>query len=150
SAEESAGICFLHEEDYPLSEFTDRIQDVYDRLLEVGGFSAYFVHDDFWNFGYWNEDTESHLEACENLMEELLAFIPDKKGTILDVACGKGATTRYLLNYYEPGQVTGINISENQLKVCRKNAPGCTFLVMDAATMDFQDHSFDSLICVEA
>ena len=83
-------------------------------------------------------------------MEELLAFIPEKKGTILDVACGKGATTRYLLKYFVPQNVTGINISEQQLQVCRKNAPGCTFLLMDAAQMDFPDHCFDNMICVEA
>ncbi len=41
-------------------------------------------------------------------MEKLMAFIPEKNGTILDVACGKGATTRYLLKYYTPENVTGI------------------------------------------
>ena len=29
-------------------------------------------------------------------MEKLLSFIPKKQGQILDVACGLGATTRYL------------------------------------------------------
>ena len=37
-----------------------------------------------------------------------MAFVPEKNGTILDVACGKGATTRYLLKYYTPENVTGI------------------------------------------
>jgi ubiquinone/menaquinone biosynthesis C-methylase UbiE len=83
-------------------------------------------------------------------MEELLAFIPRKDGTILDVACGKGATTRYLLNYYPTSSVTAINISEKQLEWCRSRAPRCRFLLMSATEMEFGDASFDNVICVEA
>jgi ubiquinone/menaquinone biosynthesis C-methylase UbiE len=49
---------------------------------------------------------------------KLLAFVPEKQGTILDVARGKGATTRHLLKYFKPENVTGINISEKQLARC--------------------------------
>jgi ubiquinone/menaquinone biosynthesis C-methylase UbiE len=83
-------------------------------------------------------------------MEKLLSFIPKKQGHILDVACGRGATTRYLLKYFKPAHVTGINIGEQQLQICRKNAPSCTFLRMDATALEFRDNSFDNIICVEA
>jgi len=83
-------------------------------------------------------------------MEMLLAFIPAKTGTILDVACGMGATTRYLLNYYRGDDVTGINISEKQLNTCRTNAPACRFLLMNATDLRFDDCSFDNVICVES
>jgi MPBQ/MSBQ methyltransferase len=83
-------------------------------------------------------------------MEKLLAFLPKKEGTILDVACGKGATTRYLLRYFKSENVTGINISEKQLARCRENAPGCTFLLMSATELKFADESFDNISCVEA
>jgi glyoxylase-like metal-dependent hydrolase (beta-lactamase superfamily II)/ubiquinone/menaquinone biosynthesis C-methylase UbiE len=105
---------------------------------------------DFHNFGYWTIETKTQQQACENLMEMLLAFIPSKTGTILDVACGKGATTRYLLNYYRGDDVTGINISEKQLNTCRTNAPACRFLLMNATDLRFDDCSFDNVICVES
>jgi MPBQ/MSBQ methyltransferase len=105
---------------------------------------------DFANYGYWDRHTWTYKEACENLMEHLLAFLPEKKGAILDVACGKGATTRYLLNYYSPKDVTGINVSVKQLERCKVNAPGCAFVLMDAAKMAFKDSSFDAIICMEA
>ena len=95
--------------------------------------------------GYWDETTRNKVEACENLMEKLLAFLPKKEGTILDVACGKGATTRYLLRYFKSENVTGINISEKQLARCRENAPGCTFLLMSATELKFADESFDNI-----
>ena len=105
---------------------------------------------DFANYGYWTPETITHHDACENLMEKLLAGIPKRNGNILDVACGKGATTRHLLKYYNPEDVTGINISEKQLERCRMNAPGCTFLLMSATELNFPDNSFYNVICVEA
>ena len=118
---------------------------MYDRLVD-----EYSHGSSFHNFGFWDENTRNAKEASENLMEKLLAFIPKKRGNILDVACGKGATTRYLLQYYVPSDVTGINISEKQLATCRKNAPSCGFLLMDAVDLGFVDGSFDNIICVEA
>jgi MPBQ/MSBQ methyltransferase len=110
----------------------------------------YYQGSDFINFGYWTPTTANQREACENLMEKLLAFIPEKKGTILDVACGKGATTRHLLRYYPPSGVTAVNVSTKQLEAGRKNAPGCGFALMDAVRLGFGAETFDNLICVEA
>jgi ubiquinone/menaquinone biosynthesis C-methylase UbiE len=120
------------------------------RFSGSGVIREYYSHSDFWNFGYWFEDTRSQEEACENLMEKLLAFIPEKKGTILDVACGKGATTRYLLRYYQPSEVTGIDIWQSRLETAKLNAPGCALLQMDAAKLGFGNSVFDNIICVEA
>lgn len=110
----------------------------------------YYEGSDFFNYGYWEPGIDSQPAACENLVNKLLDFIPDKQGRILDVGCGLGATTRMLLQYYPPANVVGINIDENQLATARQNAPGCTFLLMDAASLKFDDASFDNIICVEA
>ncbi|MPZ49234.1 MAG: methyltransferase domain-containing protein [Dehalococcoidia bacterium] len=112
--------------------------------------SAFFGHSDYYNYGYSTNETDSQHQACENLMKTLLDRIPEKSGTILDVACGLGASTRHLLNYYQPTEVTAINISDRQLERARQNAPGCRFLNMDAAKLDFPDNSFDNILCVES
>jgi len=109
-----------------------------------------FAGSGFHNYGYWAPGVRSQVEACEQLMERLLDFIPAKEGTILDVACGKGGTTRYLLRYYDPAAVTGVNISAKQLDSCRELAPDCTFLEMNATDLRFADCSFDNIVCVEA
>jgi MPBQ/MSBQ methyltransferase len=105
---------------------------------------------EFLNWGYWTEDTKSVGEACENLMEKLLELIPEKKGKILDVACGKGATTKYLTRFYKQNDITGINISREQLKICEAKLPECHFVYMNAVNLEFDDESFDNIICVEA
>jgi len=128
----------------------DQINQVYDQVMYDDLYREYWGNSDFVNFGWWEKGTREQKEACEALMEKLLAFIPEKKGTILDAACGKGATTRHLLKYYPPEAVTGINISEKQLETCRLNAPGCRFILMNAAELQFEDASFDNIISVEA
>ncbi len=126
------------------------INQVYDQAMYDPLFREYWGNSDFVNFGYWAPGTRDQKEACENLMEKLLAFLPGKTGTILDAACGKGATTRHLLRYYAPEAVTRINISEKQLATCAANAPGCRFLLMNAADLKFEDGTFDNVLCVEA
>src|SRR5262245_34335649 len=128
----------------------DQINQVYDQVMYDDLYREYWGNSDFVNFGWWEKGTREQKEACEALMEKLLAFIPEKKGTILDAACGKGATTRHLLKYYPPEAVTGINISEKQLETARDNAPGCRFILMNAAELQFEDASFDNIISVEA
>lgn len=128
----------------------EHINRLYDSTMYNESRSAYWPEGDFFNFGFWDADAKSPREASENLMERLLDFIPEKKGRILDVACGKGATTRYLLKYYSPSAVTGINISEKQLETCKSNAPECRFLLMSATALAFEDNTFDNMVCVEA
>jgi MPBQ/MSBQ methyltransferase len=120
----------------------------YDEIIFNPAICGYM--GEFLNYGYWDENTPDQKIACGNLMEKLLALIPDKTGNILDVACGKGGTTRHLLKYYQPQNVTGINISERQLEAAQANAPGCTFLLMNATDLAFPDASFNNIICVEA
>ncbi len=126
----------------------------YDRVMYVESILAphgeYFGGSYFANYGYWNPETESARESCENLMEKLLTFLPEKEGSILDVACGLGATTRHLTKHFSAENITAVDISEKNLETGRKNAPGVTFLCMDATKLEFPDSCFDAIISVEA
>lgn len=126
------------------------IDDGYEQRMLDALTQEYYDGSDFYNFGYWEESTRSQKEASENLVEKLLAFIPEKRGKIVDVACGLGATTRHLLKHYRPEQIMGINISPAQLQRSRHNVPGCSFLAMDAITLAFESEAIDAVICVEA
>jgi len=127
-----------------------RLLSLYSKWMTDPTLAEFFGHSDYCNYGYSTNEATTQREACDKLVEKLLAAIPEKKGTVLDVACGQGATTRRLLNYYQPPDVTGINISDWQLDRARQNAPGCLFLNMDAAQLEFPDASFANIICVEA
>ena len=122
----------------------------FDRIILNSSTRELYDLEPFFNVGYWEEDTENQKQACFNLMEKLLAFIPNKQGNILDVGCGLGATTKYLNKYYSPQNVIGINISPQQLKQAKIYASNCQFILMDAVQMAFEDNTFENIICVEA
>src|SRR5579859_8059393 len=104
----------------------------------------------FLNVGYWKGVEDSVELAQINLIETLAQFFVRRDGNLLDVACGMGASTRFMTKYFEPRLITGINIIPRQLEVCRVNAPECQFAQMDAADLKFGDESFDNILCIEA
>lgn len=104
----------------------------------------------FQNNGYWRGGEETLAHAQVNLIETLLDFFVDKRGNVLDVACGIGASTKYLMQYFDPKKITAINISEKQLAAGRLVAPACDFRLMSATSLDFADESIDNVLCIEA
>lgn len=122
----------------------------YDELMFKPMYLEFYEQSGFSNFGYWDKDTKGPRQAGENLVRRLLESLRDKSGTILDVACGKGETTRCLLEDYPAQAITAINISELQLEAGRALVPGADFRCMDAARMNLPDASFNNVLCVEA
>lgn len=125
------------------------ITDFYDGLCEWPTVEEFYGQSGFLNFGYWEKHTGSQREACENLMDQLLALMPDKSGNVLDVACGKGETSACLARFFEK-EVIGINVSEKQLEIARENVPQCRFMEMSATELEFPDCSMDNVFSVEA
>ncbi len=126
------------------------IREFYDDRVESEFLSEYFEHSGFWNFGYRVTGSERPRQACENLMDRLLAMIGEPRGAVLDVGCGNGATTAYLTRRFAPGAITAINFSARQIGRAVQRAPGCRFMVMDATALGIGTNTFDHLICVEA
>ncbi len=110
----------------------------------------FYTDSGYANFGYWDHATHNARDAGDRLVDMLLKPVQPVRGTILDVACGQGASTRRLTNYLEPTAITGIGLSESQLAQARHRAPGCTFKQMDATELDFDDETFDTVLCIEA
>jgi len=123
---------------------------VYDRLMVGSVARRYYDNSGFFNFGYWTAQTKSQRAASEQLVDQLVDRLPHKTGSILDVACGLGASSERLARTFAPQMITGINISKTQIDRARERCPGATFAVMDATELQFPDAQFDAVICIEA
>lgn len=128
----------------------DTMTSPYDALMGNRNYVSFYRDSGYMNVGFWREDTETASDACDNLMEILFSRLPRSGGKILDVACGQGATTRYISTKVPSDQIVAINISPAQLLKAAVNAPGVDFRLMSATEMDFPDASFDVIVCVEA
>jgi ubiquinone/menaquinone biosynthesis C-methylase UbiE len=122
----------------------------YDGRFRHEAHEALYEHSGYSNLGYWDDQTANPVQACDNLVDKLVQMLPDTKGTILDVACGAGGTTKRLARHFEPSKITAINISKYQIERARKTAPGSTCLEMSATELSFPRESFNHVICVEA
>jgi MPBQ/MSBQ methyltransferase len=128
----------------------ERMIRVYDRVMQSGEQRRYYDDSGHFNFGYWGGQAKSQRDACESLVDQLVARIATREGRILDVACGLGASTLRLEQTYSPDKITGISISEAQVLDARVRAPRCDFRVMNATELDYPEGHFDAVICVEA
>jgi MPBQ/MSBQ methyltransferase len=131
-------------------DLNDRIRSVYKSRYSDPIHEGFFDRSGFSNFGYWYKSTCGGKEASINLVDRLLTRSPNKIGTILDVGCGQGGTTRRLMDFYDAVNIVAINIDEEQLSKAKANASGCNFSMMDAANLAFSEASFNNIICVEA
>src|SRR5205085_11827131 len=72
-----------------------------------------------------------------------LTPLRDKR--VLDVGCGSGEDLLQLVRLgFDPDKLVGCDLMEERADAARRRLPaGCTVLAGDAATLSFQDESFD-------
>lgn len=67
--------------------------------------------------------------------------------SVLDIACGPGNITHYLLEKRPDLKAWGIDLSANMLDLARMNNPSARFSLMDARAIDSIEKKFDGIIC---
>lgn len=86
-----------------------------------------------------------------NLYAETLDFFCDaiekKYPEILEIACGPGNITKYLLNRRPDFKILGTDLSENMLSLARKNNPSALFQLMDCRDLGSVEKKYDGLMC---
>lgn len=101
----------------------------------------------------WNEYAKraSNERRIFEEHEYLINFINQlkPKSKILDVGCGSGIPiTKYLID--KGFEVTGIDLSDAQIKKAKEKLPKGKFLEMDLENINFNDDSFDTIVCLHS
>jgi SAM-dependent methyltransferase len=103
----------------------------------------------FRSIGFWRDDIGNAIDACEDLIKELLAFVPQKSGKALDLCCGLGSTTAYLVENTKFKSIVGLSANKNELKLCKKRYPEIKFTQMKLPKLEFPDNFFDLVFSVQ-
>ena len=86
---------------------------------------------------------ERHRDSQDvRLLDEFMERLP-AHANVLDAGCGAGIPVSLILS--ERFQATGVDFSEVQIELAKKNVPHATFLCQDMTKMDFADETFDGI-----
>ncbi len=66
---------------------------------------------------------------------------------LLEIGCGPGNITRYLLNRRPDLKIEATDISPQMIELAAQNCPQAQFMVMDARNISELRHQYDAIVC---
>jgi cyclopropane fatty-acyl-phospholipid synthase-like methyltransferase len=90
-------------------------------------------------FGEWAARVEG--DPWARFLDELAGHLAPG-ALVLDLGCGNGQKTARLADRFD---VTGVDISEEQLRLARAEIPNAKFVHADLAELDFPAESYDAI-----
>jgi len=103
-------------------------------------------------FDTWNniasiyQDKFMSLDLYNETYDYICSFIDKPKAKILDIGCGPGNITKYLLSQRPDFDIFGIDIAPNMVELAKKNNPTASFAVMDSRQISSLDKKFDGIV----
>jgi len=103
-------------------------------------------------FDTWNniaslyQDKFMDLDIYNDTYNFICTSISKPKAKLLDIGCGPGNITKYLLSQRPDFDIDGIDISPNMLELAKKNNPTASFAIMDSRQISRLDKKYDGII----
>jgi ubiquinone/menaquinone biosynthesis C-methylase UbiE len=104
-------------------------------------------------FETWNKIASFYQDKFMtlDLYDETYDFICEKldfdKPHVLEIGCGPGNITKYLLSKRPDFKIIGIDIAPNMIELAKENNPTARFKVMDSRQINDLETKFDAVIC---
>lgn len=110
--------------------------DKYQETFQTWNKVAKIYQDKFMNLDVYNDSYDAFLE-----------LIVKTNASVLEVGCGPGNITKYLLTKRTDLKIKGIDISEHMIELARKNNPTAEFEKMDCRQIDSLNKKYDAIVC---
>jgi SAM-dependent methyltransferase len=104
-------------------------------------------------FETWNkiaslyQDKFIDLELYNDTYDFVCSSLDQVNSKILEIGCGRGNITKYLLSKRPDFDIFGIDIAPNMIELARKSNPGADFAVMDSRQIDEIKTKYDGIVC---
>lgn len=101
----------------------------------------------------WNKVASRYQEKfmdidLYNFTYDLICETVDKENAkLLEVGCGPGNITKYLLSKRPDFDIYGIDIAPNMIELARRNNPTASFAIMDLRQINELEAKYDGIIC---
>lgn len=110
--------------------------DKYKETFDTWNNIASIYQDKFMDFNLYDD---SYDYICNSVTK--------KKANLLEIGCGPGNITKYLLSKRPDFDIFGIDIAPNMIELAKVNNPTATFEVMDSRQINNLDTKYDGIIC---
>lgn len=86
-------------------------------------------------------------ESYTGSLDMFLNLIKKKNARILELACGPGNITRYLLRKRPDLKILATDLSPKMLELAKQNIPAASFELMDSREIEGLKETYDGIIC---
>jgi ubiquinone/menaquinone biosynthesis C-methylase UbiE len=87
------------------------------------------------------------VSIYQNVLDQFCSMLPEKDSNILDVACGPGNITRYLLDKRPDWSITGADIAPKMLDLARIHNPTAKFINLDCRAINALKEKYQGILC---
>lgn len=95
----------------------------------------------------WDGEKPSESEMAARLSQHTALLGFTRGMDILEVGCGTGKTTSWLINNVAPGKVTAVDFSPAMITNAAQKSLPADFICMDVCSERFNDRKFDAVFC---
>ena len=104
-------------------------------------------------FDTWNkiaslyQDKFMELDLYNDTYDFICNSIDKPNAKLLEIGCGPGNITKYLIAKRPDFDIFGIDIAPNMVELARQNNPTAHFAVMDSRQINNLDSTYDGIVC---
>ncbi len=104
-------------------------------------------------FETWNkvaslyQDKFMDLDLYNDTYDFICNSIAKDKAKLLEVGCGPGNITKYLLSKRPDFDIFGIDIAPNMIELAERNNPTASFAIMDSRQIGELKIKYDGIVC---
>ena len=110
------------------------------------------------SFGYWTRKGMTHLEAAENLVQNIAEKLGiNTESVVLDVGFGMGTQDIYIIKHFNPKSIQGIDVTWKHIERANHRAQKegipedkLKFSHGTATELSFTDNAFSHVLSIEA
>jgi ubiquinone/menaquinone biosynthesis C-methylase UbiE len=110
--------------------------DKYEETFETWDKVAKLYQDKFMDLDLYNDTYDAFCDA-----------LPNSNSTILEIGCGPGNITKYILGKRPDLKIEAIDISPQMIMLAKANVPTANFKVMDSREIDKLQTQYNAIMC---
>jgi len=93
------------------------------------------------------QDKFMNLDLYNETYDVFCQQIKKKKSEILELGCGPGNITKYLISKREDFKIKATDVAPSMLKLAKENNPTVDFELMDCREINTINQKFDGIMC---